>query len=46
MFPGFFIPEVVDEKGNKWSGNTPTVDAQTLLEFFLNMPLRTAMFHC
>jgi len=45
VFPGFFILEVVDEKGNKWSGDTPTVDAQTLLEVILNMPLRTAMFH-
>ena len=45
MFPGFFIPEVVDEKGNKWSGDTRTVDTQTLFEVFLNMPLRTAMFH-
>jgi len=28
LFPGYFIPEVIDEKGNKWSEGTSTVDAQ------------------
>jgi hypothetical protein len=42
MFSGVFI---VDGVGDKGSGNTTTVDVQTLLESFLNMSLlRSACF--
>jgi len=42
VFPGVFRVEEVDEVGDQWSGDTTTVDVQTLLEAFLNMSLRYA----
>ncbi len=39
---GVFISEEVDEVGVKVSGDTTAVDAQTLLETFMNMSLRSA----
>jgi hypothetical protein len=40
---GVFIAEEIDELGNR-SGDTTTVNAETLLEAFLNMSLRSACF--
>jgi hypothetical protein len=37
-----FRVEEVDGVGDQWSGDTATVDIQTLLEAFLNMSLRFA----
>lgn len=45
VFSGVFTAEEVDGVGNEWSQDTPTVDAQTLLEVFLNMFLKTSIFH-
>jgi hypothetical protein len=39
-----FIAEVVYGVGDSKSGDTTTVDVQTLLEAFLNMSLRHAYF--
>jgi hypothetical protein len=44
MFYGVFIAEEVDGVGDEVSGNTTTVDVQTLLEAFLDMYLRSACF--
>jgi hypothetical protein len=43
VFPGVFTGEEVDAGDNR-SGNTTTVDVQTLLEAFLNMVPRSACF--
>ena len=39
-----FIAEEVDGLGDRGSGDTTTVDIQTLLEAVLNMSLRSAFF--
>jgi hypothetical protein len=44
VFSGVFIAEEVDGAGDKGSGDTTTVDVQTLLEVFLNMSLRSTCF--
>jgi hypothetical protein len=44
VFYGVYIAEEVDGVRDKVSGNTTTVDVQTLLEAFLNMSLRSAFF--
>ena len=46
MFPRVFIAEEVDGVGDQWSGDTATVNVQTLLEAFLNMSLRFAYWIC
>jgi hypothetical protein len=40
-----FIAEEVERGEDKESGDTTTVDVQTLLEAFLNMSLISACFH-
>ena len=42
LFSGVFIVEADDGVGDKASANIATIDLQTLLEDFLNMPLRSA----
>jgi hypothetical protein len=42
VFSGVFIDEEADRVRGKRSGGTTIVDFTTLLEAFLNMPLRTA----
>jgi hypothetical protein len=42
FFSGVFVAEEVDWVGDQESGDTTTVDVQTLLEAFLNMSLRSA----
>jgi hypothetical protein len=42
VFCEIFIAEEVDGVGDNRSGDTTTVDAQTLLEAFLNTSLRSA----
>jgi hypothetical protein len=44
VFSGFFIAEEVDGARDMGSGDTATVDVQTLLEVFLNMSLRAACY--
>ena len=44
MFSGVFIFEVDYRVRDKGSGDTATIDLQTLLEDFLNMSLRSAYF--
>jgi len=41
VFSGVFIPEPLDRVGDKETGDTTMVDAQTL---FVNMSLRSACF--
>jgi hypothetical protein len=45
LFSGVFIAEEVDGVGDTGSGDTTTVDVQTLLEAFLNMSLSSACFN-
>jgi len=42
MFSRVFVDEEADGVRGKGSGGTTTVDFQTLMEAFLNMPLRSA----
>ena len=44
LFSGVYVAEEVDGVGNKESINIPKVHAQTLLEVFFNMSLRSACF--
>jgi hypothetical protein len=44
VFSGALIAEEVDEVGDKGSGHTTTDDVWTILEVFLNLPLRSANF--
>jgi len=44
VFSGIFIPEELDRVGDKETGDTTMVDAQTLLGVFVNMSLRSACF--
>jgi len=45
VFYGVFKAEEVDRVGEKGSGDTMTVDVQTLLEIFLNMFLTSTCFN-
>jgi hypothetical protein len=45
VFYGVFIAEEVDRVGDKGSGDTTTVDVQTLLEAFKNMSLISTCFN-
>jgi hypothetical protein len=44
VFSGVFTPEEDDGIADKELEDSTTVDVQTLLNAFLNMPLRTASF--
>jgi hypothetical protein len=44
LFAGVFIAEEVVGAGDKGSGDTTTVNVQTLLEAFLNVSLRSVRF--
>jgi hypothetical protein len=44
MLYGVFIAEELDKIGDKWSGDTTTVNVQTLLEAFWNISPRSAIF--
>ena len=44
MFSGVFIAEEGDGVGDKGSGDTKTVDVQSVSEAFLNMSLRSHYF--
>lgn len=44
MFSGIFIAKKVDGVGDMGSGDTTTVEVQTLLGAFLNLSLRYANF--
>jgi hypothetical protein len=45
VFSGLFAFFEVDGVGDNGSGNTTTVDVQTLLEAFLNLSLTLACFN-
>jgi hypothetical protein len=44
VFPGVLIAEKVAGVGDQRSGDTTTAHVQSLLDAFLNMPVRSACF--
>ena len=44
MFSGVFVAEEVDAGGNNMSGDSTTVDVQTVLQAILNLSLRSYSF--
>jgi hypothetical protein len=46
FFSGIFVPEEVDGVGDQGSGDTTTVDVQTLLEAFWKHVYEICLFDC